>query len=109
MRWMMILLFSAIFVGMTIVTVIASMERPVWDNGHLMRDPWFVATLCDAYFGFLTFSVWVFLREQSMLAKIGWFIAIMLLGNFAMSAYAVMQLIRLEKNRPLTDVLLPKR
>lgn len=54
-----------------------------------MRDVWFQATLADAYFGFLSFFVWVAYREKSALARVGWFIGIMLLGNIAMSAYAL--------------------
>lgn len=83
------LLFGAILMGMLLVTVRASLVRSVLSNGHLMRDVWFQATLADAYFGFLSFFVWVAYREKSALARVGWFIGIMLLGNIAMSAYAL--------------------
>jgi hypothetical protein len=94
---------------MTLVTVQASLVRPVWNNGELLQDRWFIATLCDAYFGFLTFYIWVVVREHHWGARIGWFVAIMLLGNFAMATYALIQLARLDRNRPLTDLLQPKR
>ncbi|MCA8996636.1 MAG: DUF1475 family protein [Planctomycetaceae bacterium] len=92
MRKLLTTIFGAIFLAMLFLTVRASMVRPVWDNGSLMRDPWFVATLADAYFGFLTFSVWVAYKETGWVARVLWFIGIMLLGNFAMSAYVLREL-----------------
>ena len=58
----------------------------------LWPDPWFIATLMDAYFGFLTFFLWVAYKETSWIARGSWFIAIMLLGNFAMCGYLLWQL-----------------
>jgi hypothetical protein len=46
---------------------------------------WTIATLLDAYFGFLIFYVWVFFKESRPLPQIAWFVASMLLGNMAMS------------------------
>lgn len=99
-------LFGGIFLAMTIVTVNASMERSVFDNGHLLRDAWFQATLCDAYFGFITFCVWVGYRERSRLKKSAWIVAVLLLGNFAMSGYVLWQLARMRDDEPLSSLLL---
>ena len=71
------------------------MVRHVFDNGPLMRDVWFQATLLDAYFGFLTFYVWVAWKERTLAGRVVWFVLIMTLGNMAMSAYVILQLIRL--------------
>jgi hypothetical protein len=105
MRTLLVLLFVGILVVMTIVTVRASLDRPVWDNGPLLKDPWFVATLCDAYGGFLTFFIWVAWRERTLAARVGWFTAIMLLGNFAMATYVLIQLARLPHHQPLGRLL----
>jgi len=56
---------------------------------------WFQATLLDAYFGFLTFYVRVARKERTLLRPLIWFVLIMALGNLAMSACVILQLIRL--------------
>ena len=91
---MLIYLFAGILVLMVGMTVWASLERNVLDNGHLMRDRWFLATLADAYCGFITFYVWVAYRESSWLGRVLWFVAIMGLGNMAMAVYMLLQLWR---------------
>lgn len=58
-----------------------------------------MATLYDAYFGFVTFFCWLAWRERSLAAKIIWFVLIMTLGNIAMSAYVLLQLLRLRKEQ----------
>lgn len=107
MRLVLAALFMGILVVLTAVTVRASLVRPVWDNAELLEDPWFVATLCDAYCGFLTFFVWVAFRERSWPVRAGWFAAIMLMGNFAMATYVLLQLARLAPGQPPADLLRP--
>lgn len=51
--------------------------------------------LFDAHYGFITFHVWVLWKERRSLPRALWFVAIMLLGNIAMSAYVLRQLARL--------------
>jgi hypothetical protein len=95
----LIVLFCAIFVSLLACTSWAALHQPVQDWGGLTRGPdryWTSATMLDAYFGFLTFYVWVFYKEPRWLPRIGWFVAIMLLGNMAMSAYVLLQLARFD-------------
>jgi hypothetical protein len=93
MRWFLIALFAGVFVNMTCVTVVASLDRGVFQAGHdLWPDPWFRATLMDAYFGFLTFYVWLAYKERGWAARGLWFVLIMTLGNFAISGYLLWQL-----------------
>ena len=66
---------------------------------------WTIATLMDAYCGFLTFYVWVLFKEARWLPRIAWFIAIMLLGNIAMSSYVLYQLLRLRPDHKASDIL----
>ena len=97
MKWLLISLCLAVIACMTCITVAASLDRGVLDAGRgLWPDPWFVATLMDAYFGFLTFFVWVASKEQSWVIRGTWFVAIMLLGNFAMSGYVIWQLSKMK-------------
>lgn len=78
---------------MLYVTVSASLHQDVLTASRLLwPDPWFRATLADAYFGFLFFWLWVVWREQSLVKGAVWFLLIMTLGNFAMAAYVLLQL-----------------
>ena len=53
-------------------------------------EPWGLATMFDAYFGFLAFWLYVAWREQTAASRLGWFVALMLLGNFAIAGYALL-------------------
>jgi len=78
------------------VTVTATLDRGVFDAGsELWPEAWFRATLADAYCGFLTFYAWVFYRERSWGPRGLWFVAIMALGNIAVSVYVLIRLFRL--------------
>jgi hypothetical protein len=106
-RTSLILLFSAILAGMLVVTGWASLSQPVLQWGGLVNEPdpaWTIATLCDAYAGFLTFYAWLFYKERAVGRVVG-FIAIMLLGNIAMSAYLLRELLRLPAGAPLAELL----
>lgn len=93
MKWFLVSLCLGVIACMTCITVAASLDRSVLQAGRgLWPDPWFCATLMDAYFGFLTFFVWVAYKEQSWAARGAWFVAIMSLGNFAISGYLLWQL-----------------
>ena len=102
------LLFGTILATMIVVTSWASLRQPVWQWGGLTQSPdngWTIATLFDAYFGFVTFYVWVAYKERRWAPRIGWLIAILLLGNMAMSAYVLLQLRRLPKGEPMATLL----
>jgi len=53
-------------------------------------EPWGLATMFDAYFGFLAFWLYVAWRERTVAARLGWLVALLLLGNFAIAAYALL-------------------
>jgi hypothetical protein len=102
------ILFSGIFLALLLYTGWASTRQPVLQWGGLTTGPdryWTIATLMDAYFGFLTFYVWVFFKEARALPRIAWFVAIMLLGNMAMSAYVLLQLLRLRPDQEVSAIL----
>jgi hypothetical protein len=71
--------------------------------------PWFIATMFDAYWGFTTFYVWVFYKQTAWTARISWFIAIIALGNIAMSSYCLAELFRQPSGGKLADVLTVRR
>ena len=91
-------LFGFILVSLTAWNLWASSQQPVWEWGGLTTPPdnlWTIATLIDAYYGFLTFYVWVWWKEPRAWPRALWFLAIMLLGNIAIAAYMLRQLARL--------------
>ena len=107
----LITLFVLILAVMLAVTSWATMVQPVWEWGGLTTPPdhaWTIATLADAYCGFLTFFAWVCFKEQRAGKRVAWFVGIMLLGNMAMAAYVLRELRRLSGNDSI-DVLLTRR
>lgn len=99
--------FSLVLVSMLVVTTWASRKVALWNTPReVVGHPWFVATLFDTYFGFLTFYAWVAYKERGWLGRIGWLIAILLLGNIAMASYMLRQLFRVPADAPLSQVLL---
>ncbi len=109
MRLLLKIIFAAIFLWMVGMTTYVSLHKPLWQAGSefsWVSSPWAVATLFDAYFGFVTFFVWVCFKERSWAAKLIWFALIMGLGNIAMSGYVLMQLFKLKSDEPLSRLLL---
>jgi hypothetical protein len=101
-------LFAFILVSLIACTVWAGTRQSVFDWGGLTTTPdnlWTIATLIDAYYGFITFYVWVLWKEPRALPRIAWFAAIMLLGNIAMSAYVLRQLARLGPGESMSVLL----
>ncbi len=100
-------LFAFIFLTMLGLTSRAQLQTPIWHiPENVTNDPWFIATLFDAYFGFITFYCWVFYKESSILGKCIWFVLIMLGGNLAMSAYMLVQLFRIPAGGTAKNLLL---
>jgi hypothetical protein len=99
--------FSCIFLTLMACSVWASARQPILQWGGLAGPDryWTIATLLDAYFGFLTFYVWVLFKEPRWFPRVAWFIGIMLLGNMAMSAYVLLQLARLRPDQDASAVL----
>lgn len=91
--WFLRALFVLILGSMLLVTSWASLRCPLFDiPPEVLRHPWFIATLVDAYWGFITFFVWVAWKEESGVARILWFLAVVLLGNIAMALYFLREL-----------------
>jgi hypothetical protein len=68
--------------------------------------PWFIATLADAYFGFLWFWAWIAYKESSNTTRGAWLVGILLLGNIAMAGYMLLQLRKLPAGAPAQALLL---
>lgn len=100
-------LFLLVLLAMLAVTVAASLDRSVFEAGAaLWPDPWFRATLADAYFGFLAVYVWIAYREPTWIGKLSWFVLLMTLGNIAIAVYMLIELFRLRAGDPMEKLLL---
>ena len=100
------MLFAIIFVVMLSVATTASVEQNLFEAvGNMWPNWWFKATLADAYFGFLTFFVWVAYKEIHLWRKLLWFALIMLLGNLAISAYVLVELYKLQASDNMETLL----
>ncbi len=106
MIWFLRLLFLGVIGAMLWATTTASLHQSLGDfaRGPVIRDPWVVATLFDAYLAFLAFFIFVAWKERSLAARGLWFVALMLLGNFAIAAYMLRELFAVPTDGPLDDV-----
>lgn len=99
-------LFALIIFAMFSIIIIATISQNIFEAvGNMWPNWWFKATLADAYFGFLTFSVWVAYKELRLWRKLFWFALIMLLGNLAISAYMLFELYKLQGNDTFATLL----
>jgi hypothetical protein len=95
-------LFIVVFASMIGVTTWASLSQPLGDfaRSATIRDPWVIATLFDAYWAFIAFYVWVAWKEQTLAARILWFVTLIALGNLAIALYMLVQLFRVSPTAP---------
>ena len=81
------------------------MEQPIFGiPTEVKSNPWFIATLFDAYFAFITFYVWVAWKEPSLGARILWFTSVIMWGNFAMAVYMLIELFRIKHIDQLSTI-----
>jgi hypothetical protein len=100
------LLFAAIFLWMTILTIHTSLAVSLWSAwDSFAANPWAVATLYDACFGFITFWIWVAYKENTWWSRLLWLVLILGLGNIAMSLYVLIQLFRLKPDQSVEALL----
>jgi pilus assembly protein TadC len=62
------------------------------EGSRLLSMPWGIVSLVDLYVGFILFSGWIVYREASLVRTITWIVAVMVLGFFAASLYALLAL-----------------
>ena len=107
MRELLIAIFLGILAAMLYITIQAQQWMSLFDPKMIEMynaNRWAVATLYDAYCGFITFFCWLAYKERSLVAKLVWFVLIMTLGNIAMSVYMLIQLFRLKPGEPVTNI-----
>lgn len=99
----------AVFAAMVAVTTWASLDANVLVGfQRVLAERWGVATLFDAYFGFLWFWLWIAYKEGSVGQALLWAVLLAALGNLAMAAYVMVQLVRLQPGEGVEALLLRK-
>jgi Protein of unknown function (DUF1475) len=107
MIWFLRGVFAVVLVSMLAVTFWASTQGSVLAIPRaVLTHPWFIATLFDTYWGFLTFYAWVAYKEDAWWSRALWLPAILLLGNIAMSIYCLIQLFAVPADASPAQVLL---
>ncbi|MDP2137397.1 MAG: DUF1475 family protein [Candidatus Didemnitutus sp.] len=107
--WSLRALFLIVLASMLFVTSWASTQCPLFAiPADVLRHPWFIATLVDAYWGFVTFYVWAAWKERGGAARALWLVAVLLLGNIAMAVYFLRELFSLRLDESL-DLVFTRR
>lgn len=108
MKILLKVLFGGIFIFMVVMTAWVALHKSILaspEDFSWTKSPWAVATLFDAYFGFVTFYAWVAYKERKWSMRLIWFVLIMALGNIAMSGYVLIQLFRLRPEETVAAIL----
>ena len=96
-----------VFAAMVAVTTWASLDANVLVGfQRVLAERWGVATLFDAYFGFLWFWLWIAYKEASPGRSLLWLVLLLALGNLAMAAYVMVQLARRKPGEGMEQLLL---
>ncbi len=99
--------FTFMLACMIAVTGWASLDCALWRiPGEVASHPWFIATLADTYWAFLTFYAWLAYKETSWTSRMLWLLAILVLGTMAVAAYMLHQLFRVTTDADIEQVLL---
>lgn len=110
MRSRLLIYAVIVLLSMLAVTSWASAQVALWKiPSSVIGHPWFVATLFDTYFAFVTFWLWVAYLEPNWSRRIAWLIAILILGNIAMAGYLLLRLRRFPDNGTMEVFLLRRR
>jgi hypothetical protein len=71
---------------------------------ELLASRWGRATLCDTFFAFAVVWLWICSREEAWGPRLVWGLLIAALGNFAICAYALLQLRQLKAGEGLKEL-----
>jgi hypothetical protein len=84
-------LIGACFVTMVCALTWGFLTGDFWREGAAqMAMPWGVISVIDVYAGGTLFAGWIAARERSVPRTAAWVVAIVVLGNFATSLYALL-------------------
>ena len=90
---------------MFITTLWASNINSILNTGHLFKSPWFIATLVDAYLGFLIVYIWSLYTTKSIIKNITTLIAFICLGNIAIGLLVTYRAFQMSPTSHFIDFL----
>ena len=61
---------------------------------ELLENPWGVATLIEAYIGFVFVAVWIACRERRAWMSVVWILMLFTIGNLVAALYVTLELWR---------------
>jgi hypothetical protein len=103
------ILFGVLTLGMATLIIVTSLQSNLWaEGGALLAEPWMRTTLVDFYIVLLPSLLWLWLREGSVLPRVLWSIAFIVLGGLGTSAYIFLVLLKARPGQPWRDILLPR-
>ena len=109
MKNSLIALFTITCVWIIYVVIDTSLKSNLfteWD--YLASIPWMRATLWDFYANILVLLTWVYYKERSIMAKVVWTVLFVCLGSIAVTAYVVIQLLKMKSSDSIESVLVRK-
>jgi hypothetical protein len=110
MKTRLILFYTVIWIAIVAVTVWAGSQSNVLDaTAQLWNMPWGRATFFDTYFAFTTIWLWMAYREKTWVGRTVWFVLVMTLGNIAVAAYMIWNLLKLKPKATVQDFLVGKK
>ncbi len=99
-----------VIVALLFAAIRAANHQALWNlPREVGTDPWFIATLLDAYCGFLIFWLWVAYRERDWFARITWLVVFLLTGNIGTASYLLWRLSRIGPSGTIEDLLVSRR
>ena len=104
------LFFTLMLASMIAITGWASLDCALWRiPGEVASHPWFIATLADTYWAFLTFYAWLAYKETSWTSRAIWLLAILVLDTMAVASYMLNQLFRVTADAGIEQILLRRK
>ena len=92
MRWAMLVSGLGAVAMAAVLTYGFTVGDFAAEGSLLLSMPWGIVSLVDLYVGFALFSGWIIYREVSLARALAWVVAVMVLGFFAASVYALLAL-----------------
>ncbi len=106
-RSLLILLFSILCLFMVYTVVSTSLESNLFAEWSFLGSiPWMRATLIDVYTNIAVLFAWVVYKEKSWIVRTVWLVLFICLGSIAVTAYVLIQLLRLKPGDGIEKVLL---
>lgn len=107
MKLFLKVLFTVLFGTIVFTVVSTSIESNLFTEWNFLATiPWMKATLIDFYINTIVIFIWICYRETSIIIKIIWLAALILLGSMAATAYVLIQLFRLSPSESARNAFL---